>query len=209
MPVPVGDPPTAAPVSGLENRLAGTAEPTLGHLVRLAPVPGVSVEWLATGRGGPEGGGEVVAPGPLGGAPGEVWPLGRVATPRYPVQVGAGVRRLPHPSQMVDWRALREQRRHRHGTWPGRIGLLEVHGDGVEPTIRSGDLVLPDVAQPVFREGSRVVWCDGFLSKRLRRVDHPVELLSDNPLYPPTRISRERWPELRLVDPLRWYGRPL
>lgn len=64
-------------------------------------------------------------------------------------------------------------------------------GDSMEPTIRSGELILIDRSQQTPRMGDgiwAVAWGDIGMIKRLRPLpDGSVEIHSDNPLIPPAR----------------------
>jgi transcriptional regulator with XRE-family HTH domain len=64
-------------------------------------------------------------------------------------------------------------------------------GDSMEPTIRSGDLILIDRSQQAPRMGDgiwAVAWGDIGMIKRLRPLpDGSVEIHSDNPLIPPAK----------------------
>lgn len=64
-------------------------------------------------------------------------------------------------------------------------------GDSMEPTIRSGELILIDRSQQTPRMGDgiwAVAWGEIGMIKRLRQLpDGSVEIHSDNPLIPPAR----------------------
>lgn len=64
-------------------------------------------------------------------------------------------------------------------------------GDSMEPTIRSGELILIDRSQQTPRMGDgiwAVAWGEIGMIKRLRPLpDGSVEIHSDNPLIPPAR----------------------
>lgn len=90
--------------------------------------------------------------------------------------------------------------------------VLEVVGDSMEPTLRSGDRVLVDMSdQRIGTPGIFVLWDgDGTVAKRLDLIpgSNPRRMLriSDNPLHPPREVLVE---ETNIVGRVVWFARRL
>jgi phage repressor protein C with HTH and peptisase S24 domain len=96
------------------------------------------------------------------------------------------------------------------GVSPSDLALITTIGDSMEPTLRAGDMILLDKSvETVKDEAVYAFLVDGMLLiKRVRwEADGGLSLLSDNSLYSPVVISRERKAELRVVGRLIWAGR--
>lgn len=135
----------------------------------------------------------------------------RVLVPEYDVRVSAGGGFLVGAETMRDeWpfsrRYLVEELRLR----PSQLVILEVEGDSMEPTLRSGDRVLVDRsdANP-FKPGIYVLW-DGAATvvKRLQRAydagPNAVDIVSDNPLHATYRVAVDL---LNVIGRVVWLAR--
>jgi hypothetical protein len=72
------------------------------------------------------------------------------------------------------------------GVRRGAASVIRVAGDSMAPTLCDGDEILVDADRRAIDSGVFVVRADGvLLVKRLRRAVGGVELVSDNPDYPP------------------------
>jgi phage repressor protein C with HTH and peptisase S24 domain len=75
---------------------------------------------------------------------------------------------------------------------PDAIEAINVLGDSMEPTLHEGNVVLVDRTQQRWQRGGIfvVATIGGLFIKRLQpKADGAVELISDNPAYPPERIE--------------------
>jgi phage repressor protein C with HTH and peptisase S24 domain len=166
--------------------VSGRGQPGMISLVNLAKAAGVSVEWLATGRGAPAKGAAEV----------EVINAAEfVPMPRHAVR-DAGARSLIQSPQIVDYLNFRSDWLQRTlAIDPRQLALIEVVGDSMSPTIDEGDLALADLREVRFRyDGVYVLRTDADLSiKRLQRqLDGSVMVRSDNPAYDPQPASLDR-----------------
>ena len=182
-------------------------------LVAIADAAGVTVEWLATGRGpmlrdAPPAPGDAVAVQAAADAP-----AGYVAIPRYNVQASAGNGALVEHEQIVEFLAFSERYlRETVHTPPGNLLTIEARGDSMEPTIRDGDLMLIDVSpdQPLETGKLYVIRVAEELQvKRLQhRLDGGVAVLSDNPRYAPELIPRADLENLHILGRVLWVAGP-
>jgi phage repressor protein C with HTH and peptisase S24 domain len=82
-------------------------------------------------------------------------------------------------------------------TSPEGLSLIHVRGESMEPTLRSGDMILVDTKVNEPREGISVLRLDGtVLVKRVMvRPGKKLEIISDNPAYKPFEIDMRDPPE--------------
>jgi SOS-response transcriptional repressor LexA len=87
--------------------------------------------------------------------------------------------------------------------------LLDVLGDSMEPTLRSGDTILVDRSDIEVHDGQ--IYLVGFqqqlLVKRLFRTVEGVALKSDNPAYMTTAIPQEYMDDFVVFGRMRWMAR--
>lgn len=195
------------------------------HLIALARALNVTPEWLESGKGPKE-----IAPAPseapitvvaggmrqkrLGreGAVVEVGGESYAAIPRYDMQASAGHgREAPGTAVVLHHHLFRLQWLRRVTSAPvAKLFALEVNGDSMEVTLRSGDIVLVDQTQnqPSRKDGMYVLNQDGEL--KVKRVSaHPVTgrltIRSDNPAYEPfADIDPD---DIIVVGRVVWIGR--
>ncbi len=77
-----------------------------------------------------------------------------------------------------------------------RVIAYEVDGDSMEPTISSGEVVLIDPDDKELHEGGVYLFAsgdggvgNGFIIRRVKRVDDEWILVPDNPRYSPSKIT--------------------
>jgi phage repressor protein C with HTH and peptisase S24 domain len=161
--------------------VTGRGKPGMSSLVNLAKAAGVSVEWLATGKGQP-----------LNSRP-EIRreiPAEFVATPgssRRGSGVKTGLSNLLISPQIVDYLSFKPEWFKRvFGTDAEGLALIEVVGDSMSPTIDDGDLVLADTREIRFKsDGIYVIRSGDDLSvKRIQREPNGrFTVRSDNHAY--------------------------
>jgi phage repressor protein C with HTH and peptisase S24 domain len=161
----------------------GRGEPTLSNAIAIADACRVSLEWLATGRGGRAAWRAAAASDYL-------------FVPRYHVGVAAGRRRPLRSDRVVDYLAFRaDWVERRLGADPRNLIVVEAQGDSMAPTFEDSDLLLVDLGEPHFRQdGIYVLKRDEQLTvKRLqRRHDGRIVARSDNPAYESQIVNRRR-----------------
>ncbi len=123
----------------------------------------------------------------LGAPPAREW----VAVPRIDATASAGPGGVLGDDaadgvHRLDADLLRELR-----VRPADASMIAVRGDSMEPTLSEGDRILVDQGDRRGQSGRiHVVRHDGLLLvKRLARVPGGIELVSDNPAYPPVVVG--------------------
>ncbi len=198
------------PESTVRKYVNGIAMPGSERLKRMATVAGVNVEWLLSGEG------EMQA---------AQLPRARrrkseaqiehdlVRLPVLDITAGAGTAYdLVEQEPVEDFIAFSRPwiRRYCH-TSPDGLSLIYVRGESMEPTLRSGELILVDTKSTQPREGIHVLRLDdALLVKRLHPLPgRRLKVVSDNPIYEPFEVdlAQENIAIVgRVLASLRWYG---
>lgn len=178
--------------------VSGRGQPGMISLVNLAKAAGVSVEWLATGRG--------TAAKSRQESQTAVEPAEFVGVPSQAIRAIGGRSPIQSP-QIVDYLSFRADWLNRVlNVDPRAIALIEAAGDAMAPTISEGDLVLCDLRDVRFRhDGIYVFRVGGTLAvKRMQRqIDGTLLVRSDNPAYEPIKVKPD---EVSLVGRVIWIG---
>ena len=168
--------------------VSGRGQPSMTSLVSLAQAAGVSVEWLATGRGASTKDPMDISKTQQASA------SGIVSLPREAVVLGGSVSEL-RSTQIVDCLSFQaEGLRRQLGIEPTQVALIEVIGDAMSPTIDDGDLCLIDLRGVRVRHDGLYALHDGtdLSVKRLQREpDGTIMIRSDNPAYSSQRVTAE------------------
>lgn len=196
--------------AGLRGLLHKGNSPTLETLVAIAKTRGVSVSWLATGEG--ERGQGVSYPD-FPGIPVSFSPSDHVAmVTRLSIEVSAGHGAIVEHDDPLEFVAFPEPWLRRRGINPRTAKVLTVRGDSMEPTIRSGDVLLVDVSWDAIRDnGIYVIVTKSYVAvKRIHaKIDGSLRIVSDNPAYPPEDISEKSAGDIAVAGRVMWYGRTL
>ena len=160
-------------------------------LSKLADATGVTLEWLATGRGGTD-----IVPAKQISAETHLAEHRYIAIPRYNVQASAGGGSLAEHPQIVEYMAYDEHfLSHKLRRNAQYLLLVEARGDSMEPSIKDGDVLTVDItpgqkvehgALYVLRVG------DNLLVKRVEQRLTSMVLHSENPRYGPETIAARR-----------------
>lgn len=94
---------------------------------------------------------------------------------------------------------------------PKNLSLIRIRGDSMEPTLRSGDLVLVDHNRNYLdpQGGIYAVAMDNLIMIKRVQVLYPtdrVSIISDNPQYESIEIKSA---EVRINGKIIWFGREL
>lgn len=183
--------------STLSRYVGGRCSPNLSSAAALAVAGGVSLEWLGTGRG-------LETPAGVGREENVAF---------YDLQASAGPGLLPSnsapPTQTIPLPLAQIRRQIGHTST--ELCVILAHGDSMEPTIRSGALLLLDCAVSQLREGIFVVLRgDDVLVKRVQpRGPNRLRLLSDNEHYAPEDVPLDDTAvPVRLFGRVIWIGQP-
>jgi phage repressor protein C with HTH and peptisase S24 domain len=163
-------------------------------LLAIAEAGGVSLDWLASGRG--------AAPATLLREPGAVDYRAAAYTPV------PNDDRTAAPSLAFDAAWLSQL----CGARGDELCLLEMRGDAMEPTLRTGDLLLIDRrVGRIAQDGLYAVQLpDGVEIKRVQKQAAGSVLLScDNPCFQSITLTRAAAQSLKLLGRVVWFGRRL
>ncbi|WP_235819016.1 XRE family transcriptional regulator [Brucella pseudogrignonensis] len=186
--------------------LQGTM-PTVPKLVQLAEGLGVNLAWLATGvepKFPPDK--AFIQPFSDQEAP------GFTLVPRLDVEASAGPGALAHNEQAIDYLAFQESWLRARKINPSYARVLTAKGDSMEPTIRNGDVLLVDTSINHILDNTIyvIVYGDILLVKRVHsRLNGTVQLISDNPLYPPEEVTAGEIEQLHVAGRVMWFGRSI
>lgn len=187
--------------------------PNIERLVAIADTLGVTVEWLATGRGAKT----------YLEAENSVWsksfwdekPLNSNVSNEYAyinlydaeVSMGSGAwnddDRVIYPLAFrKDWLSV-------EGIDSANCAAIVARGDSMEETIKDGATLLVDLtSNSIGRDGVYVIRFDGhLLAKRLQRsFDGSVLIKSDNPAYSEIKVPKEQAEELHVIGRVVWFA---
>ena len=187
---------------------SGKRAPNSELLSKIATVLECDPGWLLTGEGEAEktnATSKDAVPIPSGSL------NGFVLVPRYNIESSAGGGSVIHSEQIVDHLAFKASWVSKElGTDPNNLLLIHSIGDSMEPTFRSGDLLLVDRNKArVKGDGIYLInFDDGLIVKRLEwMMDGTVVIRGDN-----TSVSREQkltyieMEKLHLLGRVVWVG---
>jgi phage repressor protein C with HTH and peptisase S24 domain len=185
--------------------------------LRIADAAGVDFEWLVSGRGSKQRGGEGAAQ-PLSfesntlvvernSMSSEI-----TLVPRLEVEASAGSGRLTQMEEAVDFIAFQSNWLRSMGISPMFARIISARGDSMESTIRDGDLLLIDTSVSEIRDNGIycVVFGNMLLVKRVHaRMNGSVQLISDNPHYPPEEVTAGEVDQINVAGRVMWFGRTI
>ena len=96
------------------------------------------------------------------------------------------------------------------GTSGARLAMTVASGDGMEPTIRDGDVLVVDIAATTFGDDAIYLIANGasFVVKRIQHLLNGAILIrADNPAYASETLRSEEAAKLRCIGRVRWIGR--
>jgi phage repressor protein C with HTH and peptisase S24 domain len=172
--------------------VTGRGKPGMLSLVNLAKAAGVSVEWLATGKG----------QSLKGRSEHGVAPAAKPATP--PATRGAAGDAVSHAVDYLDFKP--DWLKRTLNAEAEDLALIEAVGDSMAPTIDEGDLVLADLRETRFKSDGVYVLSNGddLSIKRIQREpDGKLTIRSDNLAYKPVTVAAE---SVSLFGRVIWMG---
>jgi phage repressor protein C with HTH and peptisase S24 domain len=175
--------------------VSGRGQPGMISLVNLAKAAGVSVEWLATGRGAP------AKDKPQASTEPEF-----TAMPRLHLRGNDGRPAIQSP-QIVDYLNFKSEWLQRVlGADLKNLVLAEAVGDSMSPTLDEGDLALVDVRDNRFKSDGLYVLRDGgdlSIKRVQRQPDGALVLRSDNAAYKPVTVAPD---SITFLGRIIWIG---
>ena len=179
----------------LDAYLKGS-KPGADKLARLAPVLGVSLEWLATGAGSMR---------PVSPLATVLRDRDRVAIPLYPVELGAGPGRATWPSgEPIGTHEVALASLRGSDLQLSALAGFIVRGRSMEPEIKDGEIAILDLSRSVLPPGRGATYGirldDELALKRLRWLDGEIEISSANEAeFPPRRLAPHEAERLQII----------
>ena len=189
------------PLPTLQNILLGrVTDPGFSRVTRLCEALGVDIRLIAYGIGAESG-------------DWETWltelPEGWRRIPVFDIAASAGDGEEVLENDPATWVVVPSIFLPRGFGSASNLQALRVSGDSMEPTLRSGDMVIIDRDQTEARnEEVYVILLEGLLYiKRLRFMSGgKLSLVSSNPAYPPIDIERAVADSFRIKGRVVWVG---
>lgn len=188
-------------LSSLHRWIAGEGMPAFNSLALLASAVGVSLDWIASGRG-------------------EMYPAeGQVAqagddgvyayVPLYDARISQGHGAWSDGARILTMLAFTKYSLHKKGLIASQLAAVRVDGDSNEPFLKDGDTVMVDLSRNLIQgEAFYVIRLDDLLyAKRLQRdLDGGVRVISANTAYPAINVPADRLERLQVVGRVVWSG---
>lgn len=189
-------------LSSLQRWIAGDGMPAFDSVALLAAGKGVSLDWIATGKG------EMF----LGGASAVATPEpeDRYAyIPLYDARISAGHGMWSEGARVLTQLAFTRYSLRKKGLEPANLSAVQVDGDSMEGLLSDGDTVMVDHSRNALEgEGVYVILLDDHLyAKRLQRqFDGSIQIISENKAYQNMAVPRERLADLQIIGRVVWAG---
>lgn len=179
--------------------------PGLEKAVVIADVAGVSLDWLATGKGG-----EGTEHQRSTQQAGEVMGMEDYAfVPLYDAQCSAGPGAWNENCRVLTHICFTRYSLRKQGLTPEHLSAVRNDGDSMYPDISNGDTVLIDHTRTTIEgEGIYIIRLEDHLyAKRLQRNFDGVSVISTNKEYREVVVPRDRLHELEIIGRAVWAAR--
>lgn len=191
-------------VSSLSRWIAGEGMPAFDSLAALAAARGVSLDWIATGKGemrlaDSEGSESVLS----------ATDADYAYIPLYDAYISQGHGAWNEGARVLAMLAFTRYSLRKKGLEPKQLAAVRVDGDSNEPELSEGDTVMVDLSRNHFQgEAFYVIRLNDLLyAKRLQReFDGSMSVISANTAYHPVRVPLERLDSLEIVGRVVWAG---
>ncbi|WP_239690657.1 MULTISPECIES: helix-turn-helix transcriptional regulator [Pseudomonas] len=188
-------------LSSLQRWIAGEGMPAFNSLALLASAVGVSLDWIASGRG------EMY---PSEGAQAQAVDESIYAyVPLYDARISQGHGAWSDGARILTMLAFTKYSLTKKGLVASQLAAVRVDGDSNEPALKDGDTVMVDLSRNVIQgEAFYVIRLDDLLyAKRLQRqLDGGVLVISANTAYQTISVPADRLERLQVVGRVVWSG---
>lgn len=187
-------------MSSLSRWIAGEGMPAFDSLAALAAARGVSLDWIATGKG-------EMCPADSGALSGPDADYAYI--PLYDAYISQGHGAWNEGARVLAMLAFTRYSLRKKGLEPKQLAAVRVDGDSNEPELSEGDTVMVDLSRNHFQgEAFYVIRLNDLLfAKRLQReFDGSMSVISANSAYHPVRVPVERLDSLEIVGRVVWAG---
>ncbi|WP_324741059.1 LexA family transcriptional regulator [Pseudomonas veronii] len=191
-----------AALSSLQRWIAGEGMPAFDSVALLANAKGVSLDWIATGKGEMFVGEAKKAP---------VTDIEDVYShvPLYDARCSAGHGSWTEGARVLTHLAFTTYSLRKKGLEASKLSAIRVDGDSMEGLLSDGDTVMIDHGRNSLEgEAIYVIRLDDHLyAKRLQRqFDGSVSIISQNKEYQPMVVPKERLGDLEIIGRVVWAG---
>lgn len=191
-------------MSSLSRWIAGEGMPAFDSLAALAAARGVSLDWIATGKG------EMCLADSEASEGAHSAPDADYAyIPLYDAYISQGHGAWNEGARVLAMLAFTRYSLRKKGLEPKQLAAVRVDGDSNEPELSEGDTVMVDLSRNHFQgEAFYVIRLNDLLfAKRLQReFDGSMSVISANSAYHPVRVPVERLDSLEIVGRVVWAG---
>lgn len=191
-------------MSSLSRWIAGEGMPAFDSLAALAAARGVSLDWIATGKG------DMCLADSEASEGGHSAPDADYAyIPLYDAYISQGHGAWNEGARVLAMLAFTRYSLRKKGLEPKQLAAVRVDGDSNEPELSEGDTVMVDLSRNHFQgEAFYVIRLNDLLfAKRLQReFDGSMSVISANSAYHPVRVPVERLDSLEIVGRVVWAG---
>lgn len=190
-------------LSSLQRWISGDGMPAFGSVALLASSKGVSLDWVATGRG------EMFLASSRVSSAADVDEDAYAFIPLYDARCSSGHGAWNERAQVLTSLAFTRYSLRKKGLNPDSLACLRNDGDSMKGLIEDDDTVMIDQSRNTLEgEAVYVILLDDHLyAKRLQRqFDGSVLILSHNRDYQPMTVPKDRLAELQIVGRAVWAG---
>jgi phage repressor protein C with HTH and peptisase S24 domain len=191
-------------MSSLSRWIAGEGMPAFDSLAALAAARGVSLDWIATGKGDMR-----LADSEASNGAHSAPDADYAYIPLYDACISQGHGAWNEGARVLAMLAFTRYSLRKKGLEPKQLAAVRVDGDSNEPELSHGDTVMVDLSRNHFQgEAFYVIRLNDLLfAKRLQReFDGSMSVISANSAYHPVRVPVERLDSLEIVGRVVWAG---
>lgn len=191
-----------AALSSLQRWIAGDGMPAFDSVALLATAKGVSLDWIATGKG------EMFLGDRNKRTEVDIDDVYSYV-PLYDAHCSAGHGSWAEGAQVLTRLAFTTYSLRKQGLEPSKLSAIRVDGDSMEGLLSHGDTVVIDHGRNSLEgEAVYVIRLDDHLyAKRLQRqFDGAVSIISQNKEYQVMTVPKERLGDLEIIGRVVWAG---
>lgn len=188
-------------LSSLMRWISGEGMPAFNSLALLASAKGVSLDWIASGRG------EMFAGASAAQEGGDEDRYAYV--PLYDARISQGHGAWTDGARILTMLAFTKYSLKKKGLVVSSLAAVRVDGDSNEPIMKDGDTVMVDLSRNHIQgDGFYVIRLDDLLyAKRLQRqLDGGFMVISANTAYQPVHVPGNHLDRLQVVGRVVWAG---
>ena len=191
-------------LSSLQRWISGEGMPAFGSLALLAAGKGVSLDWVASGKGE-----MFLASRKPSKAIDDESDESYAYIPLYDAKISAGHGNWSEGAKVLTRLAFTRYSLRKKGLDPAKLSAVRVDGDSMVGLLDDGDTVMVDHSRNTLEgEGVYVIRLDDHMyAKRLQRqFDGSVHVISENKAYRDMVIPKSYQEEFEIIGRVVWAG---